>query len=89
MSAIMAQSTDNAGKVGRMTLFHSFDACGAGTVQSPWAIVDLSSTGARLRVKSAMSVPETFELCVGGITTRRCSVVWRFRNEIGIRFEME
>jgi len=69
-----------------MRQFYSVYANGEGTAQNPWAIVDLSHTGARLRVKSAEHVPAEFELSVGGVANRRCLVAWRSSNEIGIRF---
>ena len=70
----------------KMRQFYSVDANGEGTADNPWAIVDLSHTGARLRVKSAENVPAEFELSVGGVANRRCQVAWRSGNEIGIRF---
>jgi hypothetical protein len=69
-----------------MRQFYSVHADGEGTAQNPWAIVDLSQAGARLRVKSAETVPAEFELSVGGVANRRCQVAWRSGNEIGIRF---
>jgi len=69
-----------------MRQFYSVYADGEGTAQNPWAIVDLSHTGARLRVKSAETVPAEFELSVGGVVNRRCLVAWRSGNEMGIRF---
>jgi hypothetical protein len=74
------------GRRRNMRQFYSVHAAGEGTAQNPWAIVDLSHTGARLRVKSAETVPAEFELSVGGVANRRCLVAWRSSNEIGIRF---
>jgi hypothetical protein len=74
------------GRRRKMRQFYSVDANGEGTAQNPWAIVDLSHTGARLRVKSAEDVPAEFELSLGGMANRRCLVAWRSSNEIGIRF---
>jgi hypothetical protein len=69
-----------------MRQFYSVCANGEGTAQNPWAIVDLSETGARLKVGSTEDVPAEFELAIGGIANRRCLVAWRSNNEIGIRF---
>jgi len=48
---------------------------------------DLSATGARLRVESSLSVPDTFELIieVDGLEAS-CEVAWRRANEVGVRF---
>jgi hypothetical protein len=48
---------------------------------------DLSATGARLRVESSLSIPNTFELIIeiDGLEAT-CDVVWRKANEVGVRF---
>ena len=62
------------------------DATGAalGTCQ----MVDLSGTGARLRVDAADAIPDQFTLVLShdGRLRRRCSVAWRSENAIGVRF---
>lgn len=48
---------------------------------------DISDTGARLRVDSSLTIPDTFELIIemDGLEAN-CSVVWRKGNEVGARF---
>lgn len=48
---------------------------------------DLSETGARLRIDSSLTVPDTFELIIDidGLEAD-CQVVWRAKNEAGVRF---
>jgi hypothetical protein len=48
---------------------------------------DVSSTGARLRTDSSLSIPDTFELIieVDGLEAN-CEVVWRRGSEVGARF---
>jgi hypothetical protein len=48
---------------------------------------DISETGARLRVDSSLSVPDTFELIIeiDGLEAN-CQVVWRSANEVGAKF---
>ncbi len=51
-------------------------------------IVDISDVGARLATASAADIPELFFLALAahGTAHRRCSVVWRKANEMGVRF---
>jgi hypothetical protein len=52
-------------------------------------IIDISETGAQLEVPAAAAdVPETFALLIGGRSDvqRRCRVVWRSLNKIGVQF---
>lgn len=51
------------------------------------SVRDVSATGARLRVDSSLTIPDTFELIieVDGLEAN-CQVVWRNGNELGARF---
>jgi hypothetical protein len=48
---------------------------------------DLSDTGARIRVESSLSVPDTFELIIemDGLEAN-CQVVWRNGKEVGVKY---
>ena len=48
---------------------------------------DISDTGARLRLDTSLGVPDTFELIIeiDGLEVN-CEVVWRSKNEVGVRF---
>jgi len=56
-------------------------------VENCW-IVDISASGAQLKVKSADTVPNRFILLLSrdGRLQRQCEVVWRSENAIGVRF---
>jgi hypothetical protein len=51
-------------------------------------VVDLSQTGARLQLKDSAEVPKEFVLLMSNISKvlRRCEVVWRREQDIGVRF---
>jgi hypothetical protein len=53
----------------------------------PCMVRDVSATGARLRVDTSVSAPDTFELIIesDGLEAS-CEVVWRKANELGVRF---
>jgi PilZ domain len=52
------------------------------------AVVDLSATGAKLKVLSTQNIPDEFLLLVGGHSEvkRKCRVVWRANPMLGVRF---
>ena len=51
-------------------------------------IRDLSETGACLVVESPVGMPETFELCFNDEDAyRKCRVIWRSTNMLGVAFE--
>jgi hypothetical protein len=52
------------------------------------AIVELSETGAKLKVLSTQTVPDEFSLLIGGHSEvkRRCRVVWRSGTTLGVQF---
>jgi PAS domain-containing protein len=51
-------------------------------------MVDISQTGARLRIPEGVSVPDRFRLSVEAMAiVATCEVRWRHGNEIGVRFE--
>ena len=47
---------------------------------------NISGTGAAVQVSTTFGLPQTFELIVDGVR-RRCRVVWRKDNKIGVTFE--
>jgi hypothetical protein len=53
----------------------------------PCMVRDVSATGARLRVDTSVSAPDTFDLIIesDGLEAS-CEVVWRKANELGVRF---
>lgn len=51
------------------------------------AIVDISLHGARLRPVDATHCPDLFELDCPDRFVKRCTVVWRDGNWIGVKFE--
>ena len=51
-------------------------------------IRNLSDTGAKLIVSAAIPLPDSFDLLIPQKSvTRRVRIVWRRREEIGVRFE--
>lgn len=61
---------------------------GPGVRSATCVIVDLSETGAKLKVLSTRSIPDEFLLLMGGLSEvqRRCLVVWRAPPMLGVRF---
>jgi hypothetical protein len=48
----------------------------------------VSDRGARLRVESnTLHIPDRFELAISYEACRKCVVVWRNLNELGVTFE--
>ncbi|MGE3148159.1 MAG: PilZ domain-containing protein [Pseudorhodoplanes sp.] len=54
-------------------------------------ISDVSDTGARLIVDQVDNVPEDFVLHLtrDGRTRRKCHVIWRSENQVGIEFQKD
>jgi hypothetical protein len=53
------------------------------------ALFDISETGARIDVENSETIPDKFVLLLAsnGKARRRCRVVWRQPNQIGVKFE--
>ena len=51
-------------------------------------IIDLSITGAGLRLDDAVGLPDKFELRFGR-TSRNCSLIWQKSENAGVRFEAD
>jgi len=51
-------------------------------------VADISATGAQLRLAAKDDFPDEFNLILakGGKVHRRCAVVWRSKNRVGVRF---
>ena len=52
------------------------------------AVTDISATGAQIRSNAVDDFPDEFRIVLakGGKVHRRCAVVWRSKNRIGVRF---
>ena len=61
---------------------------GDGTPHLPYILTDVSVSGARVIVENAEKIPERFLLLLAPEhgTLRRCKVVWREDNELGLEF---
>jgi hypothetical protein len=55
-------------------------------VTVPCTISDVSATGARLTTKYPRSLPNEFHLALNADLMRRCRVMWRNGNQVGISF---
>lgn len=49
-------------------------------------VVDISQTGARLVVDTAVDLPKEFLLVLSRNVSRRCTLVWRDERKVGVRF---
>jgi hypothetical protein len=51
-------------------------------------IVDISKTGAKLGTTTAMDLPDSFTLVLGGPAAARrpCKVIWRQQKYVGVHF---
>jgi hypothetical protein len=76
----------------RRTVFlpAKFDA-GDGMALRDCTVVDISDGGARLTVADPITVPNEFILFLSprGFPLRRCRVVWRTANQMGVEFESQ
>jgi PilZ domain len=60
-----------------------------GSVIAPCMMVDVSASGARLKLSTEVALPSEFTLLLSkfnGNMCRRCAVVWRNQIHAGIRF---
>lgn len=59
-----------------------------GSVLAPCLMVDISEAGARLKVEEAIPLPQEFILLLShdGRLHRMCSIIWRTRNIVGVKF---
>jgi hypothetical protein len=60
-------------------------------VNLPCTLLDISDLGARIMIEKPGELPERFTLIMTarGVPRRRCRIVWRGHNEIGVSFETE
>ena len=49
-------------------------------------IVDVSATGARLTTEHMDLLPDEFDLALNADVMRKCQVVWRRKNQVGVKF---
>ena len=61
---------------------------GDGTPHLPCILTDVSGSGARVIVEAPDKVPERFTLLLAAEhgTLRRCKVMWREENQLGLAF---
>lgn len=52
----------------------------------PCKISDLSATGARLTTDHMDLLPDKFDLALNADIMRRCQVVWRRKDQVGVKF---
>jgi hypothetical protein len=59
-----------------------------GSEIGPCQVVDISGTGAHLRITESSAVPDQFWLflATGGAVRRLCAVAWRSGNDVGVEF---
>jgi PilZ domain len=50
---------------------------------------NISETGAAVEVTSQLGIPSEFNLLVAGSRSRRCQVMWRKENRIGVAFSQD
>jgi hypothetical protein len=62
---------------------------GNGSRQHPWHLLEMSLTGARIRVPVSEGIPDRFTLVLqsGDVKLMKCRVAWRSEAQIGVRFE--
>jgi hypothetical protein len=62
---------------------------GNGSRQHPWHLLEMSLSGARIRVPVSEGVPDRFTLVLqsGDVKLMKCRVAWRSEAQIGVRFE--
>jgi hypothetical protein len=52
------------------------------------SVIDISDAGARLRTYNLSVLPDTFELTFDNfLTIRRCRLIWRYEDFLGVAFE--
>lgn len=61
---------------------------GDGTPVRPCILTDVSASGARVTVESPDEIPDRFSLMLAAEhgALRRCKVVWRENNQLGLAF---
>lgn len=52
----------------------------------PCTIADVSATGARLTTDHMDLLPDQFDLALNADVMRKCQVVWRRQNQVGVKF---
>lgn len=62
------------------------DACVTWPRPVPCTISDISATGARLTTDYMDLLPNEFDLALNADIMRKCRVVWRKENQVGVKF---
>lgn len=75
-------------KARRQLLTCSSIAITASGAREECRFVDISETGARLKVEDSAKIPDQFILVLSerGKVMRRCDVIWRDSKQVGVRF---
>jgi hypothetical protein len=84
-------SNDRRGNVRRTLRVNGFLLRGDDTPALSCTLVDISATGARLMTSDIKEVPNEFTVAFtpNGTPSRKCRVVWRGDEDIGVAFEIE
>jgi hypothetical protein len=84
-------TTDRRQKIRRTLRVKGFLLRGDDVDALPCTLVDISATGARLMTKEVKDVPDEFTIALtpSGNPRRKCRVVWRGDEDIGVAFEVE
>lgn len=61
-------------------------ACVTWPIPLPCTVADISGTGARLRSRNIHKMPDVFDLALNKDMMRKCQIVWRTRDQVGVRF---
>ena len=87
----MRMTNDRRGKIRRTLRVKGFLLLGDDTPGLPCTLVDISATGARLTTTEVKEVPDEFTVAftANGTPTRKCRVVWRGDEDVGVAFEVE
>lgn len=84
----MTQPAEKRKAVRRMLSYPAWINLGNGSPPQECALCDTSDRGAQLTVADAKQVPDNFVLALSadGAASRRCHVVWRVGNQVGVEF---
>jgi hypothetical protein len=91
MTSIFMQSAEKRKNLRRPITYPAFIDYGDGLPARICTLCDVSQQGAQLAVADPADVPEDFVLALSadGAARRRCRVVWRTENQIGVEFIKE
>ena len=78
----------NRRRLARVSLRYGAAILGEGKLIAACTMLDISLAGARLQLAETAMVPQQFTVALSrnGEVRRRCELMWRSENEIGVRF---